>query len=69
MPTTYKLIWTKRAVERFDRSGSCDPRHTISAYPVDLSSPWFRSDLDRKLKYSPWLLLDCDGAVVARRDA
>jgi len=59
------VIWTARAVSRWDDHRAKDPRHTITSYPVSLGSPWFRDDMAAKFG-AHWVLVDSAGALAAR---
>lgn len=62
---TLTVVWTKSAVARWDTKRTLDPRHTISSYPVSITSPWFRDDMNRHFGPS-WIVVNGEGALVAR---
>ncbi len=62
----FTVVWTKKAVAKYDAHGTFDPRHTIKSYPIAHHSSWFRDDMQRKFGNS-WIVLD-DHGVFKRGD-
>lgn len=63
--TGLRFIWTERAVSRFLKHGTYDPRHTVSNMEIDLDSPWLGRDMMRRANGSAWILVDSHGLIQA----